>query len=266
VYEAHFGLNRRPFGETVAPSAWISLPSRESVTRRLRYGLEQGEGPALLFGPAGSGKTLLARALARELGVASAHLTFPAMPTDELVAYLAEELGAGQGPSTIAASLRRVQRRLAETAAKGGRALLVVDEAQLIEDAATFEVLRALQNFATQGAPDLMVLFVGTAEVLLRMPQSLADRLAARCLLGPLSEEETGAYLHGRVAAAGATSDTFAPEAIAALHRASAGLPRRLNRLADFALLVAYAEGLDRPDVRSVNVAARELDPDMLAA
>ncbi len=61
MYESHFGLSRLPFGESTDPSAYLALPSREAVLRRLRYGLEQGQGPALIFGPPGAGKTLLAR-------------------------------------------------------------------------------------------------------------------------------------------------------------------------------------------------------------
>ena len=117
MYEAHFGLSGRPFGETVSPSAYVALPSRDAVLRRLRYGLEHGQGPALVFGPPGTGKTLLARALARDLGGPSAHLAFPAMPAADLLALLAEELGAGPPGANagLAGSLAA-----APTVARGG--------------------------------------------------------------------------------------------------------------------------------------------------
>jgi type II secretory pathway predicted ATPase ExeA len=269
LYEAHFGLARRPFGETIDPAAYLSLPSRESVLRRLRYGLEHGQGPVLVFGPPGTGKTLLARVLARDLGAAAAHLAFPALPAAELVALVAEELGAGApagSPTTLSGSIRRLGRHLSAAAARGQRPLLVVDETQLIDDLSTFEAVRLLLNFASQGPPDLALLLVGGAETLLHLPAGLLDRLTARCLLGPLTEAETASYVLGRLAAAGAATPLFPPEALAALHRAADGLPRRLNRLADLALLIAYAEGLPSPDGRTVAIAAREADLDALAA
>jgi type II secretory pathway predicted ATPase ExeA len=267
VYEEHFGLNSRPFGETTSPASYVALPSRDTALRRLHYGLEHGHGPALLFGPPGSGKSLIARRVASDLGIEPVHFAFPALPAADLLIWLSEELGSLPGAAaSMAAALRRLRSQLTALAATGHRPLLIVDEAQLIDDPAFFETLRVLLNFTSSGPPDLAMLLVGTAELVLQLPASLADRLTARCLLGPLTETESSQYVLGKLVAAGATTPLFSEAALAVLHRAALGLPRRLNLLADLALLIAYAEGHPQADPRAVGIAAREFNLDSLAA
>jgi type II secretory pathway predicted ATPase ExeA len=258
LYETHFGLTPRPFGDTSRPEAYVALASRDAALRRIRYGLEHGGGPALLFGAIGSGKTTLAHALARELNWPATHLVFPAMPAAEFLSYFGDELHAPPAEPGLSGSLRRVRRALDESARREGRLLLVVDEAHLIDDPATFEALRLLLNFTDGDRPGLGLLIVGGPEVLLQIPPALSDRLAARAMLGPFTAEESALYVLGRLASAGARRLLFDPEALAELHRSADGLPRRLNRLADLALLIAYAEGRDRPDAVAVEIAARE--------
>ena len=267
MYETHFGLRPRPFGDPAGGS--VPLPSREVVRRRLRYGLDRGDGPALLVGPPGTGKTLLARSLGADLGGRMVHLTFPVLPAADLVAFLADEVGGPPTPGTPAGwngAIRRLQVGLAAAARRGDRPFLIVDEAHLIEDPATFEALRLVLNFASQGPPDLALLLVGGPEVVANLPPSLADRLAARSFLAPLTRSESSSYVLARLQVAGATRPLFEPPALIELHEAAEGSPRRLNRLADMALLIAYAEGHAAATAADVLVAAGESPFDLLAA
>jgi type II secretory pathway predicted ATPase ExeA len=271
MYETHFGLSRRPFAESVSPDVYVELPSREAVLRRVRYALEQLQGPALVYGPPGSGKTLIGAMLARSWSNPTTHVTFPMLPAAEFVGWIADELEPGRptmaiGLSSLSRSIRRLRHTLSAAAERGARPVLMIDEAHLIDDPATFEALKLLLNWNTAGTPDTALLLLADTEILLKLPTGLSDRLAARCLLGPLTDAETASYVLGRLATAGAAIPLFDSEALAALHLAADGLPRRLNRLADLALLIAYAQERPQPDVRMVQLAARELDPESLAA
>jgi type II secretory pathway predicted ATPase ExeA len=69
----------------------------------------------------------------------------------------------------------------------------------------------------------------------------------------------------GRLGIAGASAPLFSQDAAVALHRAADGLPRRLNRLADLALLIAYAQDLSAVDSSVIAIAAREFHKDVAA-
>jgi general secretion pathway protein A len=212
--------------------------------------VENQRGGALLAGPSGSGKTLLWNMLAATLDENTAprvHVVFPQMSADGLMAFLADELSGSvdQAPTPdVQKSIRRIERFLDENTHAGRHAVVVVDEAHLIDDNRTFEALRLLTNFQVDGRPALALLLIGQPGILPtldRMPQ-LEERFGVKSLLRPFTETETSDYVAHRLKTAGRAEPILEPEALGTLHHLTHGVARRINRLLDLALLIGYAE------------------------
>ena len=250
MYETYWQLTQKPFENTTDARFYYPSESHQAALLKLRYAIENRRGAALLAGPSGCGKTLLTTMLPGILGenfTPLVRLVFPQMSTAELLAYLADELeGADPTAETpgVQASIGRIQRFLTTNCQQGRHAVLVIDEAHLLGGVQTFEALRLLLNFEPGGAPGMTLLLVGEPAILPsmdRMPQ-WEERLGVKCLLRPFSEPETAAYVEHRLRIAGAVRSIVDPDAIPALHALTHGIPRRINRLCDLALLIGFAE------------------------
>ncbi len=194
------------------------------------------------------------------------HLTFPQMPAPNLLAYLARELHApaasGSSVPSIDESVWALQQLLAANAHAGKHAVIVVDEAHLIESNHCFEALRLLSNVEVDGAPAATIVFIGKPALMPifeRLPQC-EQRLSVKCLLRPFSADETHAYVQHRLHTAGAgDAEIFQREALDALHSISQGTPRDIHRLADLALLTALADGEESIGVERIQAVAAAL-------
>jgi type II secretory pathway predicted ATPase ExeA len=258
MYESYWQLNQKPFENTADPRFYHPGESHLAAMLKLRYAIENRRGGALLAGVSGSGKTLIVNMLRGTLGedfTPFVHLVFPQMSCDELLAYLADELDgstSGGTDRTVSQSIRRIDHALIGNADPNRHAVVVVDEAHLIENGDTLEALRLLLNFESAGRPGLTLLLVGQPGLLPtleRMPQ-LEERLGVKCLLRPFTERETAEYVVHRLKVAGAARTIFEPDSLPVLHTLTHGVPRRINRLCDLALLIGFAE-----EQRSINAA-----------
>ncbi|MCI0361113.1 MAG: AAA family ATPase [Planctomycetaceae bacterium] len=251
MYEPYWQLDARPFDHSADERFYFPGPSQQAALLKLRYVLENRRGAALLAGEAGLGKTLLAQTLLRQLGdsfLPRVHLVFPQMPPDQLLAYLADQIAPAPAAAlaTIGHSLQRLETALTENAKAGQHAVIVIDEAQLLRGSQSLETIRLLLNLERDAQPLATVLLVGQTGLAIdvqRLPQ-LDQRVAVKCLLSRLTADQSKAYILHRLTAAGAKCPIFDDESIHEIHNLAHGIPRRINRLCDLALLVGYGEEL----------------------
>jgi len=268
MYERFWQLNCNPFENDADQRSFFPSATHQATLLKLRYLVENGKGCGLLAGGTGFGKSYLLQVLSRQIGEAHGpfvHLVFPQMSPGELLNYLAVELGsaldAGNLEPPIDRTVREIEQRLRKFTAEGRHPVIVVDEAHLIEDMQVFQALRLLLNFQQPEKCRFSLIFAGQNDLLntVRRLGQLEERLSVKCLLRPLSSEETVGYVSCRLEAAGAIRPIFDPAAMQPLHELSGGVPRRINRLCDLALLVGFADESSTISASQIEAVAEEL-------
>lgn len=263
MYQSYWQLDSRPFEHNSDARFYYAADSQRGALLKLRYVLENRRGAAVLAGESGLGKTLLAQRIVSELDDSFAprvHLVFPQMPADQLLTHLADQLTAQDSPTTatIDQSVRRIERLLRTNAEAGKHAVIVIDEAHLLNSRQSLEAIRLLMNFEHDGQSLATFLLTGQTALVLavrRLP-ALDERTAVTCVLTRLSADETARYIQHRLTAAGAKRTIFEPSAVQAIYELTHGIPRRVNRLCDLALLVGYGEelrSLEGPHIESIH-------------
>ncbi len=268
MYESYWQLKQGPFDHETDAGFFHRSDTHQAALLKLRYLVENHKGIGVLAGAGGTGKTYITQILAEQLGATHGpfvHLVFPQMSASELLAYLAVELGADAsrvgGELGLDRTLRELEQRLVALGEAHRSPVLIVDEAHLIDDLQVFQSLRLLMNFAQQKHVPLTLILCGQPELLctVRRIGQLEERLAVNCVLRPLTEDETSGYVTHRLQAAGCRRRIFQADALQALFELSAGIPRRINRICDLALLVGYADELRTLSASHIEAVCEEL-------
>ncbi|MBP5232911.1 MAG: AAA family ATPase [Planctomycetes bacterium] len=245
MYEKHWGLVDKPFRNTPDPHYFYFSPQHEEALARMLYCILEGQGGMLLSGEVGCGKTMLARVVLDSLDperFEAAYLTYSSLNAGEFLREILRQFGVVTDQSDKARLLSLFGDCLKAHQTAARTTIIFVDEAQLAADAATLEEMRLLMNFQQDRKFAVSLVLLGQPELREQVkasPQFL-QRLTVRLHLSALSPEETRNYLHHRLQVAGGRPDIFTAGAEELLIRASGGIPRRVNGLADMALLAGY--------------------------
>ncbi|MBX6392175.1 MAG: AAA family ATPase [Burkholderiales bacterium] len=247
MYETFYGLSGKPFQLNPDPAFYYASRGHRRAFAYLQYGLFQGEGFIVITGEVGAGKTTLLRGLLQQLDsnkVVAAQLVSTHLDADDMLKAVAAAFGLPIKSTDKAALLVQLESYFVALATKRKRALLIVDEAQNLTPRAV-EELRMLSNFQLDNHALLQSFLIGQPELreTMRSPhmQQLRQRVLASYHLGPLDPDETRAYIEHRLARVGWRGDpAFEDQCFAEIHRATKGIPRRINTLCNRLLMSAY--------------------------
>ncbi|CAH9059400.1 hypothetical protein PSECIP111951_03120 [Pseudoalteromonas holothuriae] len=267
MYLRYFGLSEKPFSIAPNPEYLFLSDRHKEALAHLTYGLGDAGGFVLLTGEVGTGKTTVTRSMLAQLPESTqvAFILNPALSEIELLASICDELNIDYNEqASLKVLTDLIKTRLLDNHAAGGHTMLIIDEAQHLA-AEVLEQLRLLTNLETDHKKLLQIVLVGQPELqhLLQRNElrQLAQRITARYHLLPLTQSQVYAYIQHRLKKAGCESMLFNHDAIAYMHKVTAGIPRLLNLLADRCLLGAYSAQQQLVDKKIATQAAKEALP-----
>ena len=258
MYEAYWELKEKPFENTPDPRFIYYSKQHKEAVARLLYVVREHKGAALLTGEYGSGKTLLTRVLWHELQqenqFQSVFILNPRLSGLEFIQEIVHQLGGAEVPASKIELFHNLHKILYSNYNTDKHSVIIIDEAQAIQDRDIFEEVRLLLNFQLDNAFLLTIILLGQPELkysLISLPQFM-QRIAVRYHLKALDEVETKEYILHRLNVAGTNRQIFDGEAHKEIYFCSAGIPRRINTICDLALLVGFGNGLTMIDKKTI--------------
>jgi len=291
-YETYYGLAEPPFALSPTPRFAFRSGSYATAVDEVRRALDRREGFIVITGEVGTGKSLLCRAAMQDSGPNTfvSLILDPCVTAEELLAQVLSDFGVLDRdtrsprrvvPAPLHQLIVVLQRFLTSLAPLGGRAVVIIDEAQHLHPV-LLEQLRLWSNLDGDGPPLLQIVLSGQPEldVLLGRPEmrQVRQRVSRRVQLTGLKPEEVAEYIDHRLSVARGPENTRAPRpagmltqgefwrirfATSAIRRVAAlsqGVPRLINLLADRSLEVGCERQARTIDARVVREAARRLN------
>lgn len=258
MYEKFWGLKEKPFKNTPDPRFLCTFPQYRDSLMKLNYVIRENLGAGLLTGVFGCGKTLLVRSLINGLSAQKyrfANLVFPPSSGEEFLRSLVRSLRPSDLPSIKSelmedALLESLEKVVTDNEREGRETIVIADEAHSITKDEIFERMRLLLNFQKDDRFLITLILVGQPELGPKVAdlRQFDQRIAVKCHLAPLSEDETRDYILHRMKVAGREKEVFAPEVFPEIYQSSGGIPRRINYTCDLCLMTGFARQREKID------------------
>ncbi len=265
-YLSFYGLEQEPFSNAPVKSFYFDSAQHSQALLRLTYAMRAMKGLAVLVGDIGAGKTTLARRLLDALDegeyeAALLVIIHRDITSDWLLRRIAVQLGVESPAQDKLMLLSQLYRRLVEIHESGKKAVVLIDEAQMLDTRELMEEFRGLLNLEMPERKLLSFVFFGLPEIEdnLRKDPPLAQRVALRVRLGPFDFAATEAYIQHRLRMAGCKRPILDDDAMSAVHGATGGMPRLINTLCDNLLLEGALAGRPTIDAAMVREVASNL-------
>lgn len=246
-YTEYFNFEREPFSNAPNEQFYFDSEQHNQALVRLLYSVDSNKGLAVLVGGVGTGKTTLARRMLNNLPIEKYEssllvMIHSAITPEWLLSRICMQLGVKNPDVSPLKMLKQLYERLLQIESEGRKAVVLIDEAQMLQSRALMEEFRGLLNLEIPGKKLLNIVFFGLPELdaVLQLDAPLAQRVAVKYTLKPFDAKISEAYIAHRLKVAGAQSVPFAAATLPFIHRYSGGVPRLLNTICDNALFETF--------------------------
>ena len=264
-YLKYYKLKEHPFSNVVDNKFYYNSVQHADALTKLKYAMESKKGLAVVIGDIGTGKTTLARRLLEELDEEHFEATLlvvihSAVSSDWLLKKFAIQFGVEKVKEDKVEVLGQIYRRLLEINESGRKAVVLIDEVQMLNSGEIMEEFRGLLNMEMADGKMANFVFFGLPELedVLALDEPLQQRVAMRIRLHSLSEHNTIDYIRYRLHVAG-SDDIFTDEALSRVYYYSRGIPRLINTICDNALLEGYLMKKEKIDGSIMDTVAVDL-------
>ena len=261
-YLDFYGLNQEPFSNAPVGKFFYNSKQHSEALIRLKYAAESMKGLALLIGDIGTGKTTIARKMLdnlpeEEYESALLVIIHTGITANWILRKISIQVGVKEPTNDKLQLLNQLYNRLVELHESNRKAIVLVDEAQMLQSKEIMEEFRGLLNLELPEKKLLTFIFFGLPELEdhLKMDEPLAQRIALRYTLKSLDEHSTEEYVKYRLKIAGTEKMLFTSEALRLIHNYSRGVPRLINTICDNSLFEGYlikAKAVDNKIIESV--------------
>lgn len=246
-YLEYYKLSEHPFSNVVDGRFYYNSPQQEEAIAKLKYAVDTKKGLAVVIGNIGAGKTTLARKLLEELDeqnyeAALLVIIHSSVSSEWLFKKFAIQLGVKNVAEDKIELLGEIYKRLNEISEEGKKAVVLMDEVQMLNSREIMEEFRGILNMESAEGKMVNFIFFGLPELdqVLSLDEPLKQRVAIRIRLQSFSEQNTKEYIMHRLGVASCNSNIFTESAIKLIYRFSNGSPRLINTICDNALLEGF--------------------------
>jgi MSHA biogenesis protein MshM len=266
-FQEYYGLNQQPFSLAPNTEFYVDLETQQECFNILSYALQAGEGFIKITGEVGTGKTLLCRRLLNSLDrddYVSLYIPNPALNPQALWCAIAHELEIETNDQDIHQIQERIQQRLLSLAQQGRSVVLVVDEAQCIPED-SLEAMRLISNLEAESRSLIQIILFGQPELNTLLAQNrfrqLKQRITYSAELQAMDGKSMQHYIQQRMILAGYRGmPVFEDKALKLMTKATAGIPRLINIIAQKALFSAFGGGASHVSAAHVRAAAADTE------